>query len=150
MKLPRRVVPPCICLSADRGRELHLDKALSIRLISVASDISDLFDKSKNVRMEGKMSRRSTKIPTCSPLNKEGSDWRVESIVSIDERGQMVLPKELRDKAKIRAGDKLALISWDKGGRDLLPVSDQDRTSCRACEGFPGPHGERSGFLTGC
>jgi len=62
------------------------------------------------------MSRKSTKIPTCSPLNKEGSDWRVESIVSIDERGQMVLPKELRDKAKIRAGDKLALISWDKDG----------------------------------
>ena len=23
---------------------------------------------------------------------------------------------ELRDKAKIHAGDKLALISWDKGG----------------------------------
>jgi bifunctional DNA-binding transcriptional regulator/antitoxin component of YhaV-PrlF toxin-antitoxin module len=28
----------------------------------------------------------------------------------------MVLPKELRDKANIRAGDKLALVSWDKGG----------------------------------
>jgi len=66
--------------------------------------------------MEGKMPRRGTRIPTCSPLSKEGSDWRVESIVSIDERGQMVLPKELRDKAKIRPGDKLALISWDKGG----------------------------------
>ncbi|MDP2969450.1 MAG: HgcAB-associated protein, partial [Deltaproteobacteria bacterium] len=26
------------------------------------------------------------------------------------------LPKDLRDKAKIRAGDKLALISWDKEG----------------------------------
>ena len=62
------------------------------------------------------MSKRRTNIATCSPLNKEGSHWRVESIVSIDERGQMVLPKELRDKAKIRAGDKLALISWDKGG----------------------------------
>ena len=62
------------------------------------------------------MTRRNSKIPTCSPLSKEGSDWRVESIVSIDERGQMVLPKELRDKAKIRPGDKLALISWDKGG----------------------------------
>ena len=62
------------------------------------------------------MSKRRTKIATCSPLNKGGSDWRVESIVSIDERGQMVLPKELRDKAKIRPGDKLALISWDKGG----------------------------------
>ena len=62
------------------------------------------------------MARKNSKIPTCSPLSKEGSDWRVESIVSIDERGQMVLPKELRDKAKIRPGDKLALISWDKGG----------------------------------
>ncbi|MBS3907503.1 MAG: AbrB/MazE/SpoVT family DNA-binding domain-containing protein [Syntrophaceae bacterium] len=41
---------------------------------------------------------------------------KVESIVSVDERGQMVLPKDLRDKAKIRAGDKLALISWDKEG----------------------------------
>ena len=41
---------------------------------------------------------------------------RVESIISIDERGQMVLPKELREKANIRAGDKLAIISWDKGG----------------------------------
>jgi bifunctional DNA-binding transcriptional regulator/antitoxin component of YhaV-PrlF toxin-antitoxin module len=28
----------------------------------------------------------------------------------------MVLPKELRDKANIRAGDKLALISWQKDG----------------------------------
>jgi bifunctional DNA-binding transcriptional regulator/antitoxin component of YhaV-PrlF toxin-antitoxin module len=26
----------------------------------------------------------------------------------------MVLPKEVRDKAKIRAGDKLAIISWEK------------------------------------
>jgi antitoxin PrlF len=28
----------------------------------------------------------------------------------------MVLPKELRDKANIRAGDKLAIISWQKDG----------------------------------
>ncbi|MBS3920150.1 MAG: AbrB/MazE/SpoVT family DNA-binding domain-containing protein [Deltaproteobacteria bacterium] len=41
---------------------------------------------------------------------------KVESIISVDERGQMVLPKDLREKAKIRAGDKLALISWDKEG----------------------------------
>ena len=35
----------------------------------------------------------------------------------MDERGQMVLPKEIRDKAGIRPGDKLALISWEKGGK---------------------------------
>ena len=28
--------------------------------------------------------------------------------------GQMVLPKEIRDKADIHAGDKLALVSWEK------------------------------------
>jgi len=40
---------------------------------------------------------------------------KVESIVSVDERGQMVLPKEVRDAAGIRPGDKLAIIIWKKG-----------------------------------
>jgi bifunctional DNA-binding transcriptional regulator/antitoxin component of YhaV-PrlF toxin-antitoxin module len=29
----------------------------------------------------------------------------------------MILPKELREKAGIRGGDKLAVISWEKEGR---------------------------------
>jgi len=41
----------------------------------------------------------------------------VESIVSIDERGQMVLPKDIREKAKIRPGDKLAVVSMEKDGK---------------------------------
>jgi AbrB family looped-hinge helix DNA binding protein len=40
---------------------------------------------------------------------------KIESLVTIDERGQMVLPKEIREKANINAGDKLAIISWKKG-----------------------------------
>ncbi|MCZ7357567.1 MAG: HgcAB-associated protein [Candidatus Methanoperedens sp.] len=42
---------------------------------------------------------------------------KVEALVSIDDRGQMVLPKEIRDKANIHAGDKLALVSWEKDGK---------------------------------
>jgi len=42
---------------------------------------------------------------------------QVEALVSVDDRGQMVLPKEIRDRAKIRAGDKLALISGQKDGK---------------------------------
>ncbi|MCL5410909.1 MAG: AbrB/MazE/SpoVT family DNA-binding domain-containing protein [Patescibacteria group bacterium] len=36
---------------------------------------------------------------------------KVEAVVSVDERGQMVLPKELRDKASIKAGEKMAVVS---------------------------------------
>jgi len=42
---------------------------------------------------------------------------RVESLVPVDDRGQMVLPKELRDKAGIKGGDKLAVIAWEKEGK---------------------------------
>ena len=41
---------------------------------------------------------------------------KVESLISVDDRGQMVLPKEIREKANIRPGDKLALVSWEKDG----------------------------------
>jgi AbrB family looped-hinge helix DNA binding protein len=52
----------------------------------------------------------------------------VESIVSVDERGQMVLPKELRERAGIRGGDKLAVATWEKDGEicciTLIKVED--------------------------
>ena len=62
------------------------------------------------------MPKKDGKSPACSPASQEKGACRVESIISVDERGQMVLPKELRDKANIRAGDKLAIVSWDRGG----------------------------------
>ncbi len=61
------------------------------------------------------MARRNQRV-CCSPVETGMNVCKVESIISVDERGQMVLPKELRDRAKIRAGDKLAIVSWDKGG----------------------------------
>ncbi len=51
-----------------------------------------------------------------------GTDDRVEAIVSVDERGQMVLPKDLREKVGIKAGDKLVLISHRAGG-DVCCIS---------------------------
>lgn len=53
---------------------------------------------------------------------------RVESLITVDDRGQMVLPKELRDKAGIQGGDKLAVIGWEKEGKvcclSLLKVEE--------------------------
>ena len=42
---------------------------------------------------------------------------QVEAVISIDERGQMVLPKEIREKAGIQAGDKLAVVVLEKSNR---------------------------------
>ncbi|MFH1080878.1 MAG: HgcAB-associated protein [Pseudomonadota bacterium] len=56
------------------------------------------------------------KTSCCETADRAVSGCRIESLISVDERGQMVLPKELRDKANIRAGDKLALVSWEKDG----------------------------------
>ena len=50
----------------------------------------------------------------CVPSKKDSGCCRVESIISIDERGQMVLPKELREKVGIHPGDKLAVVSFGK------------------------------------
>ena len=68
------------------------------------------------------MGKTKPKTSCCSSESSGASCCRVESMISVDERGQMVLPKELRDRANIKAGDKLALISWEKEG-DICCIS---------------------------
>ncbi len=46
-----------------------------------------------------------------------GSCCRIEAILSVDERGQMVLPKDIRERAGLKPGDKLALVSFEKDGQ---------------------------------
>jgi AbrB family looped-hinge helix DNA binding protein len=62
------------------------------------------------------MVKKDISGPGCCSGGEGMSCCKVESVVSVDERGQMVLPKEIRDKAKIRAGDKLAVVSWERDG----------------------------------
>lgn len=56
---------------------------------------------------------------------------RLESVVSIDERGQMILPKSVREKANIQAGDKLVLISCgqvnDVGCLTLVKIEELNK-----------------------
>ncbi len=51
------------------------------------------------------------------PVDRRMGCCKVESVISVDDRGQTVLPKEIREKANIRAGDKLAVMSWEKDGK---------------------------------
>lgn len=61
--------------------------------------------------MEQKDDYQSCSMPSL------GSCCRVEALISIDDRGQMILPKEIRDRAGIIAGDKLAIIGMEQDGK---------------------------------
>lgn len=41
----------------------------------------------------------------------------ISAVVTVDERGQMVLPKHVRDTLKINAGDKLAVVVMGSEGQ---------------------------------
>ncbi len=63
------------------------------------------------------MTKKKESIPVSGPFGKATSCCAVEALVTVDERGQMVLPKDLREKAGIKPGDKLAVTTWEKDGK---------------------------------
>ncbi len=71
---------------------------------------------------------KSANKSRCMPMDGGICSCKVDSVISIDERGQMVLPKSIRETARIRAGDKLAVISWEKDGEvcciSLIKIDD--------------------------
>ena len=58
----------------------------------------------------------TAKEAAAGPGGAPASCCRVESVLSIDERGQMVLQKELRKRMGVETGDKLAVVSYESGG----------------------------------
>jgi len=77
----------------------------------------------------------SQEASCCAPP----SACKVEAVVSVDERGLILLPKDLREKARIRAGDKLAVVSCERDGEicciSLIKVEELSAT----VKGFLGP-----------
>lgn len=49
--------------------------------------------------------------------SRDVSGCAVVALVGVDERGQLVLPKDIREKAGIRGGDKLAIVAMESDGQ---------------------------------
>ena len=64
---------------------------------------------------------------------------RVEALVPIDGRGQIVLPKDLRDKAGLGAGDKLAVVSFESEGEVCCITLVKADTFAESVKGTLGP-----------
>jgi AbrB family looped-hinge helix DNA binding protein len=41
---------------------------------------------------------------------------KIDAVVTVDAKGQIVLPKDLRERANIRPNDKLAVIGVERDG----------------------------------
>ena len=64
---------------------------------------------------------------------------KVEALVSVDERGQMVLPKDVREKMEIKAGDKLSLVSLSCGEKLCCVALVKADDLSKMAENFLGP-----------
>ena len=64
---------------------------------------------------------------------------RIDAIVNVDSKGQIVLPKDLREKASIQANDKFALIRVERGGAVCCIVMMKADSLGSTVKGMLGP-----------
>jgi AbrB family looped-hinge helix DNA binding protein len=42
---------------------------------------------------------------------------KIDAIITMDAKGQIVIPKDLREKADLKATDKIAVVAYEKEGK---------------------------------
>ncbi|MCX8171690.1 MAG: HgcAB-associated protein [Candidatus Bathyarchaeota archaeon] len=63
----------------------------------------------------------------------------VDAVVTVDSRGQIVLPKEVREKIKIKPNDKLAIISCRSGDEVCCLIMVKAENLGDSVKSFLGP-----------
>lgn len=46
-----------------------------------------------------------------------GQGCRVDAVITVDSKGQLLLPKDLREKADFRPNSKIAILTIEKEGK---------------------------------
>ena len=53
----------------------------------------------------------------CNNGDNRGDEvCRIDAVITMDAKGQIVLPKDLRNKANMKANDKIAVVACEKDG----------------------------------
>ncbi len=47
-------------------------------------------------------------------VNNEASCCKIDAIANVDSKGQIVLPKDIREKMRLKPNDKLALVGFER------------------------------------
>jgi AbrB family looped-hinge helix DNA binding protein len=67
------------------------------------------------------------------------SRFFVEGVATVDDRGQMVLPKAIRDRAGLNAGDKLAISVMERDGSVCCITLIRSEELAEMVKGMLGP-----------
>ena len=60
---------------------------------------------------------KSVECCDTSPILEDMKCCKVDALITIDGRGQIVLPKDVREKAGVKAGDKFVVMSYESEGK---------------------------------
>jgi AbrB family looped-hinge helix DNA binding protein len=71
-------------------------------------------------------SRKMTNSPKKSEKTSETQEHLLGSTV-VGERGQVVIPKDIRDRLRLKPGDKLMVMVHKNGPIMLVPVEQMQR-----------------------
>lgn len=66
------------------------------------------------------MPKKTNQTSCLEPSNIGSGCCKVESVVTMDSKGQLLLPKEVRERANLKAGDKLVVVN----------MADNQETCC--------------------
>jgi len=64
---------------------------------------------------------------------------RVEAVVTVDSKGQIVLPKDVREKIKLKPNDKLAIIICGREGENCCLIIVKAENLGGSVKSFLGP-----------
>jgi len=64
---------------------------------------------------------------------------KVDAVITMDSRGQIVLPKDVREKAKLKPEDKLAVIGCERDGEICCIIMVKAEKLGNTIKSFLGP-----------
>ncbi len=72
-------------------------------------------------------------------MSNKTKSCKVDAVVTVDQRGQIVLPKDLREKAKLKSNDKLVVIGCEQNGEVCCIIMVKADKLGNTIKGFLGP-----------
>lgn len=68
------------------------------------------------------MSGQDNQNCACDTSTMDSECCKVEALVTVDAKGQILLPKDLRENENIQKGDKFAIINVGAGGKSCCLI----------------------------